>query len=237
MRKYRGNNVGRLRRCCGNGILRLRICGLCNLEIAHMWFTQSRDCAQAISGFWECATQSRDGANSQIADHILTGTSYWTYHQIQVRGGQWKIVGYQDCWVIPQTVCQMGFLGVHGAWEDHTRSHDAWCCFTHSFDCSWTLRYSHQNSEWWICQDRYRYPPFFLSSFLTSLLPWSLFSSSLPTFFTFSLSFSLSILSYFPISSHSSSDIMVTLSRHTITPTSLPPHSLSLSFSLPPTFV
>ena len=46
-----------------------------DLEVAHMWFTQSRDCAHvlrnpeiayAISGFQECATQSRDCANSQI---------------------------------------------------------------------------------------------------------------------------------------------------------------------------
>ena len=66
--------------------------GACDLEIAHMWFTQSRDCARVtqsrdcahvlrnpeigctISGFREYATQSRDCANSQIARNIYIHT-------------------------------------------------------------------------------------------------------------------------------------------------------------------
>ena len=54
------------------------------LEIAHRCHAilrlrkpseQSRDW-HAISGFWECAAQSRDCANSQIARNIYIGTCY-----------------------------------------------------------------------------------------------------------------------------------------------------------------
>ena len=62
-------------------ILRLRTCGLCDLEISHTWFMQSQDSthvlcnseiACAILGFRECATQSRDCTNSQMVWNILS---------------------------------------------------------------------------------------------------------------------------------------------------------------------